>query len=206
MRLINEKLADDLLEAGKKEFMKYGFQSASMRNIAASAGVTTGALYRYYNSKSELFIALVDKAANMFFNRYKKRQQSFASQSLKAQLESLPEISDSETDWMMEYIYDNFDAFKLIVCHSVGTKYENYIDSLIEIEVDSSHKLIARMQEAGLVVSSLDDGFVHIISSALFNGIFETVRHNMPKDKAIQYVDSLKDFYSAGWFNLLGLS
>ena len=43
MRLINEKLAADLLEAGKKEFLAHGFQGASLRDIAASLGVTTGA-------------------------------------------------------------------------------------------------------------------------------------------------------------------
>ncbi|RGI95082.1 TetR family transcriptional regulator, partial [Hungatella hathewayi] len=41
MRLINEKLAADLLEAGKKEFLAHGFQGASLRDIAASLGVTT---------------------------------------------------------------------------------------------------------------------------------------------------------------------
>ena len=61
MRLINEKLAADLLEAGKKEFLAHGFQGASLRDIAASLGVTTGAIYRYYTDKAELFSALVEK-------------------------------------------------------------------------------------------------------------------------------------------------
>ena len=63
MRLINEKLAADLLEAGKKEFLAHGFQGASLRDIAASLGVTTGAIYRYYTDKAELFSALVEKPA-----------------------------------------------------------------------------------------------------------------------------------------------
>lgn len=46
MRLVNEKLAADLLEMGKKEFLLCGFQGANLRSIAASMGVTTGAIYR----------------------------------------------------------------------------------------------------------------------------------------------------------------
>ena len=48
MRTTNPKLAAGLLEAGKREFLEKGFQGASLRNIAASLGVTTGAIYGYY--------------------------------------------------------------------------------------------------------------------------------------------------------------
>lgn len=45
----------------------------------------------------------------------------------------------------------------------------------------------------------------HILASALFNGLFETVRHDTPKEKAVAYVDTLRTFYSAGWFKILGI-
>ena len=45
MRPVNEKLRVDLLEAGKREFMESGFRGASLKSIAASLGVTTGAIY-----------------------------------------------------------------------------------------------------------------------------------------------------------------
>ena len=51
MRPVNEKLAADLLEAGKQEFLEKGFQGAYMRWIASRLSVTTGALYRYYTDK-----------------------------------------------------------------------------------------------------------------------------------------------------------
>ena len=41
MRPVNEKLAADLLEAGKQEFLEKGFQGASMRGIASRLSVTT---------------------------------------------------------------------------------------------------------------------------------------------------------------------
>lgn len=58
MRPVNEKLAADLLEAGKQEFLEKGFQGASMRGIASRLSVTTGALYRYYTDKESLFDVL----------------------------------------------------------------------------------------------------------------------------------------------------
>ena len=203
MRLINEKLAADLLEAGKKEFLAHGFQGASLRDIAASLGVTTGAIYRYYTDKAELFSALVEKPARELEERYRAAQKEFADQPLQDQLTELPEVSD-ENSWIMEFIYDNFDAFKLIVCCSAG--YEHYLDTLVEIEANSGRALLERMEEAGQQIHQIDDALIHIVSSALFNGIFETVRHDMPRDKAFVYLNDLKEFYSAGWFKLLGMS
>ena len=205
MRLINEKLAADLLEAGKKEFLAHGFQGASLRDIAASLGVTTGAIYRYYTDKAELFSALVEKPARELEERYRAAQKEFADQPLQDQLTELPEVSD-ENSWIMEFIYDNFDAFKVIVCCSAGTGYEHYLDTLVEIEANSGRALLERMEEAGQQIHQIDDALIHIVSSALFNGIFETVRHDMPRDKAFVYLNDLKEFYSAGWFKLLGMS
>ncbi|MFR3029882.1 MAG: TetR/AcrR family transcriptional regulator [Blautia sp.] len=63
MRAANERLAADLMAAGKKEFLNHGFMGASLRNIAASLGVTTGAIYRYYTDKEALFDAIVAEPA-----------------------------------------------------------------------------------------------------------------------------------------------
>lgn len=107
--------------------------------------------------------------------------------------------------WMMEFIYDHFDVFKLIACASMGTRYENYIDSLVDIEADSAMLLMGKMLKAGYSLPLLDDELAHIISSGLFNCVFETVRHDMPRDKAFAYIRSYQLFYTAGWLKILGL-
>lgn len=205
MKPVNEKLAADLLEAGKKEFLEKGFQGASMRSIAASLGVTTGAIYRYYSDKEALFEALVEEPAHLLAERYRTIQRSFSELPLERQLDGLPEVSDNGQMWMIRHIYDHFDAFRLIGCCAAGTKYEYYVDTLIEIEANASRTLIDRMKAAGLPVLPIDDELIHIVASALFSGMFETVRHNMPYEKAVVYMDSLREFYSAGWFKILGL-
>lgn len=206
MRTVNEKLAADLLEAGKQEFLVRGFQGASMRNIAASVGVTTGSIYRYYADKEAMFDTLVEGPARVLLDRYREIQMEFSTLPLEQKLSNLPEISDDGQMWMIQHIYDHFDAFKLIVCCSAGTRYEHYLETLAEIEENSSHALIEAMRAAGMKVIPLDDELIHIVSSMLFNGMFETVRHDMSREKAVQHMCSLRDFYSAGWFKILGLA
>ncbi len=206
MRTTNPKLAAGLLEAGKREFLEKGFQGASLRNIAASLGVTTGAIYGYYTDKEAMFDALVSEPSQELVERYREVQKTFSARPLEEQVNNLPEVPEIEAAWMMAYIYDHFDAFKLITCAAAGTRYEHYLDTLAEIEDNAGRALIDRMREAGYPVPEIDDELIHIMSSALFNGMFETVRHDMPREKAMQYMNSLRDFYSAGWFKILGIT
>lgn len=203
MRPLNEKLAADLAEAGKKSFLEKGFRETSLRDIAASLHVTTGAIYRYYTDKEALFDVLVEEPARQLRDKYRKLQMEFADMSLEEQMKELPNISDSQS-WMLEYLYDHFDAFKLIACCAEGTSYENYIDTLIEIEDNSGRALVDLMAASGVEVPVIDDELIHILSSSLFHGMFEAIRHDMPREKAMNYMTVLKEFYNAGWMKVLG--
>ena len=49
-----------LIEAAKKEFLEKGYNKASLRNICAKAGMTTGALYFFFNNKENLYSSIVN--------------------------------------------------------------------------------------------------------------------------------------------------
>jgi AcrR family transcriptional regulator len=50
-----------LLDAGARVFARRGYQHASVEEVAAEAGFTTGAVYSNFSGKEELFLALADK-------------------------------------------------------------------------------------------------------------------------------------------------
>ena len=49
-----------LIEAAKKEFLEKGYNKASLRNICANAGMTTGALYFFFSNKEDLYESIVN--------------------------------------------------------------------------------------------------------------------------------------------------
>ncbi len=67
-----------ILSAAMQEFLEKGFKSASLRNIVKTASVTTGAFYGYYDSKEDLFEALVCEQYDYIINCFCKAQQEFA--------------------------------------------------------------------------------------------------------------------------------
>lgn len=54
------------------EFMKHGFEKASVGNIARNAGVAKGSMYQYFENKKELFIYSVHWSIGIFINKNSK--------------------------------------------------------------------------------------------------------------------------------------
>jgi AcrR family transcriptional regulator len=52
---------DALIGAAAKVFLARGFQGASLREIAAEAGLTTGAVYSNFDGKADLFLAVLEE-------------------------------------------------------------------------------------------------------------------------------------------------
>jgi TetR/AcrR family transcriptional regulator, transcriptional repressor for nem operon len=48
-----------LVLASGRYAKQHGFNSSGMADLAAAAGVTTGSLYKHFNGKSDLFVALI---------------------------------------------------------------------------------------------------------------------------------------------------
>ncbi|MBR4097117.1 MAG: TetR/AcrR family transcriptional regulator, partial [Oscillospiraceae bacterium] len=47
----DKETREKLIESAKAEFMDKGYNKASLRTICANAGVTTGALYFFFEDK-----------------------------------------------------------------------------------------------------------------------------------------------------------
>ncbi len=195
-----------LADAAREEFLAYGYMNASMRRIAAAAGCTTGTLYYRFRDKGELFRYLVDDAANEFMELYKNANEEFSKLPPSSQISCMAMYSHQHLDEMLGIIYRNFDAFKLIVSCGAGSGYEDYIDRLARMEEESTVAFIGTLKDAGRDVPEIRQELCHMLSNALFNGIFETVVHGFSYTQARDYVHGLERFFTAGWYELLGMA
>ena len=194
----------NILKVAKKEFLEKGFLNASLRNIVKMAGVTTGAFYGYYSNKEALFTALVEPHAVAVMGKFMQAQDHFSHLPDIEQPKNMGVESGNCIEWTIDYVYDHFDEFKLIICCSEGTPYQNFIHKMVEVEVESTYKYIDTLRRLGKKVPKIDHQLCHIICSGMFSSIFEVVVHNMPKEEAKDYVKTLKTFYEAGWLKIMG--
>ena len=102
---------------------------------------------------------------------------------------------------MMNYCYANKDEFKLILCSSDGTKYENIIHDMAEIEVDATHKLQKQWNSSAIRNTMLTKHLSIYWQADCFRH-FEVIIHDIPHENAAEYLEELKAFYTAGWKKL----
>src|SRR5699024_3958971 len=194
----------NILLAAMEEFSDKGFLGASLRQIVKKAGVTTGAFYGYFSSKEALFTAIVEPHAAALMGRYMEAQTSFAELPEAEQPSHMGLESSEYIHWMVDYICRHRERVKLLLCRSEGTSYEHFVHNMVEVEVEYTMKYMEVLRRLGQNIPDLDKQMCHIIASGMFNGVFEMVVHDMPKDRALRYVDQLRDFYTAGWLKLMG--
>ncbi|MBQ9069459.1 MAG: TetR/AcrR family transcriptional regulator [Eggerthellaceae bacterium] len=187
-----------ILDIAKEEFLAHGFKDASLRGIVKKAGFTQGAFYGYYANKEELFSALA-APADVLVDQFKAAQQEHFNLIPAGKTETSMQLSTEYLYSFLEYVYQNFDAFKLVLCCSAGTRYENYVNDLVDLQVSVSQKYFAQLRRKKLLQGKVNPHFYHMITSAYFTAIFETVVHDMPYKKAKSYVADLVMFFNAGW-------
>ncbi len=203
---MEEKSPDTLnkiLQAALEEFSEKGFLGASLRQIVKRAGVTTGAFYGYFSSKEALFAYIVEPHAKALMSKFMETQISFAELPEEEQPSHVGVDSGAYLRWMVDYICQHREPVKLLLCGAEGTSYENFVHSMVEVEVESTLKYMETLRHMGQKVPQLSQSLCHIIASGMFNGIFEIVIHDMPREQAQQNMEQLRAFYTAGWMQLM---
>lgn len=190
--------------AAMQEFLEKGFKSASLRNIVKTAGVTTGAFYGYYDSKEDLFEALVGEQYDYFLNRFCRAQKDFAELPPEEQPDNMAATSGECMYDMLLYAYEYLKEFKLILCHSEGTRFSKLIDEMVEIETKGTHDYLVVLEQLGRPSPPIDERLEHILITGMFNTFFELIIHEMPLEEAEYYLQEMRAFYTAGWMKIMG--
>ena len=76
MRTKTPLQAEKILEAATRLFGAQPFHEVRMEDVAAEAQVGKGTLYRYFNDKEELYLALLVRASELFIQRIEEMTHS----------------------------------------------------------------------------------------------------------------------------------
>lgn len=199
MRQETAGVTEALLESAKKEFLEYGFHNANLRRISADSGVSTNSIYTRFGDKAGLFSAVVKPAADGLMKIY---LDSISGASECGSAETAVNMGGEGTEQVLKYIYDNFDAFRLIFCNSAGTEYEHYFDDLAEIEEKYYKSFVEQYAKSGRRIS---DFFIHVVCRSGWQYVYEVVSHGIPYEEAEEFMAHIREFCFAGWKNVLGL-
>lgn len=194
-----EGVYERVMECAREEFLTKGFKDASLREIAKAAGTSTGSIYTRFRDKEGLFHEIVEPAAQGLKKMFLASQEEFHQMDGKIQEEIMPEYTSQGIEGIVDYIYEHFEEFSLLLDASYGTKSQHFVDELVEIEVDYTYKYMEVIGCESVKSGIVTEDFVHMITTAYMNGMFEIVRHNMSKTEVVRYVHLLGKYHMAGY-------
>ena len=199
-----EGVSEKILACAKKEFLEKGYSEASLRTIAAKADTTTGSIYSRFRDKEGLFGAIVEPAADGLIQIFLKIQEEFHAVKAEDQPRLREKYVSSGMDEMLDYVYERFEEFQLLLDASYGTRYQDFVEQLVDIETEYTYKYMeaTKFLQDG---SEITEEFVHITARAMFDSMFEVVRHRMDRETARKYIHMLEQYHYGGWGSLIKL-
>lgn len=197
-----EDTEKNILDTARKHFLKDGFSGASLRNIVKDAGLTTGAFYKYYPTKEALFDALTDPYIEHIYQIYDRVVEDFEKLSAKEQTSNMSDTSGDGMDQMIDYIYEHYDNFRLLLKCGDSGKFETFIHNMVDREMRSSLEYVKKMKEDGIEIPIVGESLMHMIYTGFFSSIFQIIEHDIDKETAKRNVHKLREFNTGGWERL----
>ena len=196
---------ENILSTAKKHFLKDGLDGASLRNIVKDAGLTTGAFYKYFPTKESMFDALIDPYLEHIYQIYDAVLAAFEELSPQEQTDHMTASSEDGIKQIIDYVYDNYDSFRLLLKCGDSGKYANFIHGMVEREMQSTIRYMETMRNAGFDIPLIDKSLLHMVGTGFFSSVFQIIEHDMDMETAKKNITQLKNFQTGGWEKLLGI-
>ena len=197
-------VAERILRCAKAEFLDKGYTDASLRTIASAAETSTNSIYVRFKDKEGLFSAIVEPVLSEMIERFLKIQEAFHRMNRDEQNAHVAECADGGTMELVNYMYDNLDEFRLLLDASYGTRFHNFVDELVRIEVEYTYKYMEAVGCPAQLGDATTEKLLHIVTTSRFESIFEVIRHGMSREEAAEYIDLLSRYHRTGFFAIFG--
>lgn len=199
----DKETKEKLLASAKAEFMEKGYNKTSMRKVCSNAGVTTGALYFFFNDKEDLFASIVEKPLRELMEllqaHYEEDKQFLSTAEA---FESQAGDHDEIARLLIHHLYAYYDIFILLLTKAQGTHFENSVDEIVDM-TDASFMAMAEgmMQQCpGMKVNSY---MVHWMAHMSVDAFIHLLTHEPDEQRALQHTQKIIDYITKGWMEMI---
>lgn len=141
MQVLKDEVRSKIKASAIEVFKEAGYKGASMREIAALAGLSVGNLYRYYKNKDELFRDLVQPMIDV----YEKNRHDMPKMDLTLIGVNLLEHS-ALMDYLVNVRIEFRDELFILFLRSEGSPFE-----------DAKHELVRFIENVFIAILGTDE-------------------------------------------------
>ena len=181
-----------LIQCAKKEFMEKGFVGASLRGICQKAGVTTGALYFFFQDKDDLFCEVVGN----FMDRLNEILREHFSFEVREMESGKAKEHDDSSDFeavaqVVHELYTYRDEVLLVLTKAQGSSMDEHNAFICEAMCKAYH------------VPMVEQSVVHWMSHSQIDMFIFMVTHIDDEEEALRFAEKGVKYLLAGWYGLI---
>lgn len=185
-----------LLQSAKEEFMKHGFLKAELKTICDNAGVTTGAVYKRYKGKEELFQAVVKETVETLDEFIAVRTDVEFSGMTDEEVRNTWMMNEEYTLDMFRMLWELRDDFVLLLEKSAGTVYENYRHDFAHKMTHAYMQYYGEARKRGIATADISEEEMHVLCTSFWTAVYEPFIHNMNWEEVREHCKVLCRFFS----------
>ena len=195
----DKETREKLIESAKAEFMEKGYNKASLRSICAKAGVTTGALYFFFEDKADLYKAIIGKPVDELFEimqaHFDEDDEIIASPDYDANDDDHSEVAQK----LIHHIYSNYDAAILLLTKSQGSEYENIVDRIVDFTESKSVEMMEKIAVQKGKKKKVNRYMLHLVIHLVVDSFVHLVTHEPDEQRALANIKKVFKMTMQNW-------
>ena len=193
---LKTEVRDRILLAAKTVFAADGYRSAKMADIAQTAGISAGNLYRYFGGKEALFHAVIDPQFVSRFDRLLDRRVQALSNLGRGGTE---EDASAAAEELLRFWIEHRLAVVVVLDRCEGSRYDGFGERFVQ-------RLVA-MTEEHLEALRPDAVLPSIVPFTLTNIFHTSLRSVVSILETYSSDEEIRAAFEAFWsFQLAGLA
>lgn len=193
-----EKKRQDILQSAHACFAKKGFEASTVDDIVSHSGLSKGAIYNYFKSKDEIYLALMQGQTNDSGKKFTKAiaERKSAIDKLnyliEAYLNNDPNDEQNKDLALVHYEFRLYSTRKPVLMKALTARYNDFFVTLLV-------NIIEEGQAKGEFDKEIEPAMYADIFWAMVNGvtlqstILEQYRYKeILKEMQTMFVDKLK--------------
>ena len=192
-----------LILSAREEFMTNGFIKADLKRICENAGVTTGAVYKRYKGKEDLFMAVVKEAADKMDSFVELRTEIDFSNTTDKQICDTWSMNEEYVLELFGMLWDIRKDLVILLEKSAGTAYENYANDFAIRMTKAYMQYYQETKKRGLAKADISEEQMHVLCTAFWTAIYEPFIHKMTWKKIEEHCKVICRYFN--WEKAIGL-
>lgn len=187
MQYLKEEVRNSIVQEALKEFKKFGYRDASIRNIAKNSNTSVGNIYKYFHSKEDLYESII---GSVYY-----KLMDYIDQFNRVDINDKAEyIFYNLMDKIVEIFEENSLEIAILFNKSNGSKYENCKDIFIEFIC----RIVTETMKYKLSIQGkkLKDNFIiYLLSCSAVESISIILKEKEEGREVRKYMLSLIDIF-----------